>query len=361
MTPAELAALAKHRLGEEGFDLIGICSAEEPVTADAYDSWLAKGYHGQMAYLERHSQLKKNPRLLLPGARSVIMVGLNYAQSGEHRSGQPRVATYALGRDYHGVIRGKLKRVAKALQQEASAAQFRICIDSAPLLERELAVRAGLGWIGKNTMLIDSRRGSWFLLGAMLTTLDLPFDAPAIGGCGNCRTCIDACPTGCIVFEDDRWQIDARRCISYLTIEHKGPIDAALSGMVGDWTFGCDVCQAVCPFNQRRSSQPQRAQTTREPAFLERRHLPSLSESMGLTDAAWDALSIGSPIRRAKLAGWQRNVAVNLANAGKGRDGGLKIVGTEDTVATEEIDARRSDPQIGSHASENRCDKPAGR
>ncbi|MCW5936320.1 MAG: tRNA epoxyqueuosine(34) reductase QueG [Fimbriimonadaceae bacterium] len=301
------------RAQAEGFDLVGVCAAEAPATWPQYAEWVAKGFHGEMTYLAKSLDLRKDLEGLLPGARSVLAFALNYNQPNPPVNGVPRIARYALGRDYHKVLRSKLKRIGTWLE-ERETCRWRVCVDSAPILEREFAHRAGLGWFGKNSMLINSQRGSWFLIGLLLTSLSLEPDRPAIGGCGRCRACIDACPTGCIVFEDGRWQIEARRCISYLTIEKKGDIDPELKGLVGDWTFGCDVCQEVCPFNQPRQSQPLRAVPTREPGFLATRVWPTLERLRVIQPEEWDVLTQGSPVRRAGLEGLRRNARTNLEN-----------------------------------------------
>ncbi|MBS1724239.1 MAG: tRNA epoxyqueuosine(34) reductase QueG [Armatimonadetes bacterium] len=311
--PRELteAALAACRV--QGFHPAGVCAADPPESLRQFKDWLDKGCHGTMSYLERSLPLRADPQTVLPGARSVIMVGLNYNQPNPVVPGRPRIAKYALGRDYHKVVRAKLRRVANTLMPLLPGATFRVCVDSAPLLEREYANRAGLGWFGKNTCLIDSRTGSFFVLGALITTAELAPTPRASGGCGTCRLCVDACPTGAIVKEDGRWQVDSPRCISYLTIEHKGPIEGD-TRRIGDWTFGCDVCQDVCPFNQQRSSQPGRARTTVEPDFLATRIWPSLREIAELAQPEWDRLTQGSPVRRAGLEGLRRNALINLEN-----------------------------------------------
>jgi epoxyqueuosine reductase len=267
-----------------------------------------------MRYLEEHLPLKAHPEQLLTGVRSVVAVTLNYAQPNPPVPGQPRIAKYAQGRDYHKVLRGKLKRLGQWIELVEPGAVCRPCVDSAPVFERDYARLAGLGWFGKNTMLIDSKRGSWFFIGLLLTTAEFPADAPAEGGCGTCRRCIDACPTGAIVFRDGRWQIDARRCISYLTIEHRGEIAPELAAGMGDWTFGCDVCQDVCPFNQPRANQPLRAATTTEPDFLARREWPSLVELAQIAEPQWDEVTRGSPVRRTGVEGLRRNARINLEN-----------------------------------------------
>lgn len=298
-----------------GFTLCGVAPPVPAPHLDAYRQWLDAGRHGEMGYLVEHLPLKAHPNRLLPDVRSVIVVALNYSQPNPQTPGQPRIASYALGRDYHKVIRGKLRRLAAWISQVAPDAQHRVCVDSAPIFERDYARLAGLGWFGKNTMLINSRRGSWFLLGVLLTTAEFEYDPPAEGGCGTCRACIDACPTGAIIFDQGQWQVDARRCISYLTIEHRGEIAPELSERMQDWTFGCDVCQLVCPFNQPRPSQPERARITEEPDFLARREWPSLIQLAQIEEAPWDTLTQGSPVRRTGRAGLQRNAQISLENA----------------------------------------------
>jgi epoxyqueuosine reductase len=293
-----------------GFQSVGIALPVEAPHLREYEAWLQKGYAGTMFYLEDHLALKRHPEELLPGCRSVIAVTLNYNQEPP---ANPRIARYALGRDYHKVLRAKLRKLAHHLQEQHPQATFRACVDSAPIFERDYARLAGLGFFGKNTMLIDPRRGSWFFIGLLLTTLELPADKPFDGGCGTCTACIEACPTGALVFEEGRWQLDARRCISYLTIEHRGPIDPGLE--MGDWVFGCDVCQEVCPFNQPRESQPDRAQSTNERDF-QRREWPHLQQLAQLTVGEWDELTQGSAVRRAGYEGLKRNAKKALENGG---------------------------------------------
>jgi len=300
---------------ELGFTTLGVCAPEPPLHLEAYKQWLAKGYHGEMGYLQQHLTLKSHPKNLLPEVQSVIAVSLNYNQPNRTTSGEPRIARYALGRDYHKVLHSKLKSLARFIEQQYPGAKTRACVDSAPIMERDFAQIAGLGWFGKNTCLIDSKRGSWFFIGILLTSVPFEFDAPAIGECGTCRRCIDACPTGAIIFEDDRWQVDARKCISYLTIEHRGAISPELANKMADWTFGCDICQEVCPFNQPRASQPQRASVTTEKDFLSPRTWPNLQQLAQISKTQWDLLTRGSAVRRTGLAGIRRNAEINLANA----------------------------------------------
>jgi epoxyqueuosine reductase len=296
-----------------GFELVGVCPPVAPPHIDAYEQWLAQGFGGEMRYLERHLPLKRDPRSLLPGTESVVVVGLNYNQERPRAAEGPGIAKYALGRDYHRVLRSKLAKLARWLAGEHPGSVSRACVDSAPIMERDYGQLAGLGWFGKNTMLINSERGSWFFLGVLLTTVRFEVDRPSEGGCGTCNRCLEACPTGAIVNRGGRWQVDARRCISYLTIEHPGPIDADLRSAIGGWTIGCDVCQDVCPFNTERGSQPLRAVQTGERDFAAR-EWPTLLELASISDSAWDALTRGSATRRVSAAMLRRNARINLEN-----------------------------------------------
>jgi epoxyqueuosine reductase len=288
---------------EMGFTTVGVAPAVPiPEAMAAYRAWLKEGFHADMEYLAEHESLKSDLNALLPGVRSVVAVTLNYYQ--EPPASDLKIARYALGRDYHKVLRSKLKKLALALPEH----QNRVCVDSAPTLDRAYAFLAGLGWFGKNTMLIDSQRGSWFFIGLLLTTAQLEPDKPSLGGCGTCRKCIDACPTGAIVQLENRWQIDARKCISYQTIENRGELTEDLHG----WTFGCDICQEVCPFNTQRTSQPLRAQNTSEPDFLNPKQWPSLVQLAQIEHSEWDQLTQGSATRRATFEGIKRNAKANL-------------------------------------------------
>ncbi len=297
-----------------GFDLVGVTDAVPSPHLKEYRRWLENGFGGTMDYLARQIPLREHPVHLLPGARSVVAVALNYNQPNPPRPGYPRIARYALGRDYHKVLRGKLRALGRFLDREYPGSASRACVDSAPIFERDFAHLAGLGWFGKNTMLINSRRGSWFFLGLLLTTVPLALDVAAAGGCGSCRRCVDACPTGAIVFDEERWQIDSRRCISYLTIERDGPHDVDTHG----WTFGCDICQEVCPFNEPRPSQPLRSLPTLEADFLKLRDWPSLERLAVVGDREWDVLTQGSAVRRPGVAGLRRNARANLARSSEG-------------------------------------------
>lgn len=300
-----LAEALKDRAKAEGFELAGIGSATPLQTVPALEGWLAQGRHGTMDWMARSLDLRRSLDSVLPGARSYLAVGQFYGRF-EDPAGQAKVALYARGRDYHKVLRGKLRALGRWLEAQTPT-RWRACVDSAPTMDRELAWRAGLGWFGKNTCLIDSRRGSAFVIGLLVTDLDLPPDAPAQGGCGSCRLCIEACPTGAIVHSEGRWQVDSRTCISYKTIEHRGPV-AGLHG----WTFGCDVCQAVCPFNQPRASQPLRAPDV-DP--FGRKPWPSEPVLAAMDEPAWDALTQGTAVRRPGYGGLRRNAQTVLTES----------------------------------------------
>ena len=294
-----------------GFELVGIAPAQPPPHAESFLHWLAQGYAGAMEYLERTAHLRVNPAELLPDARSAVVVGLNYAPA-ELPETDYRIARYALGDDYHQVIRAKLETLLSAIQAVAPGAQGRICVDSAPVLERDLAWLAGLGWYGKNTCLINTHRGSYFFLGVLLLTLELEYDTPAEGGCGTCRLCLDACPTGALT---EPYTLDARKCISYLTIELRDSIPESYRAPMGEWLFGCDICQEVCPFNRPRAHQPLRAQPTQEPR-LKPRPLPRLHDILTMDESQFADRFRSSAIKRAKWRGLIRNALIVAGNKG---------------------------------------------
>ena len=296
-----------------GFDAVGIARIEPLEAVARYQEWLDRGRHGEMSYLasERHRQRRASPERVLAGVRSVVCVALCHepqpAPERDRRLG--RIARYARGEDYHRVMRdslGALEREVLALLPGAAALGY---ADTGAVLERAWAERAGLGWIAKNTCMIGERLGSYFVLGELLVDRELVPDAPkSRHRCGTCRRCIDACPTGAIVAPQ---QLDARRCISYLTIELRGPIPRELRPLVGDWIFGCDICQDVCPWN--RFAPPARE------ARLHARELDgwTLERFLELDEPGFQALFAASPVRRAKRAGFLRNVCVALGNRGE--------------------------------------------
>lgn len=244
-----LSEFIKDKARELGFDACGIAEVTEAATeAEHLDGWIAEGSNAGMAYMERNREVRLNPATLVEGARSVISVALNYYPEKKQPAGAPRIAFYAYGKDYHKVIKEKLRMLWGHILKELPAQhEARAFTDSAPLLERYWAWRAGLGWIGRNTNLIIPGKGSYFFLGEIVTTLPLDYDSPMKSRCGSCRRCLDACPTGAL---DKERHLDARRCISYLTIENKGGIPSALASRLGDRLYGCDTCQEVCPWNR---------------------------------------------------------------------------------------------------------------
>jgi epoxyqueuosine reductase len=302
--PEQVKTLAR----ECGFELAGVARAE-PLAEDfaRYGIWAAQGMAGEMRYLtDRRAEVRRDPRNLLEGARSIVCVGKLYNQPlPDEREGHAVFARYALGRDYHDVLRDGLDQLAEKLHA-VEPHSWKVCVDTAPLLERGYARQAGLGWIGRNTCLINEPLGSWFFLGELITTLDIQPDAPPPDRCGTCMRCIEACPTAAIVASGDGWTLDARRCISYLNIELRGPIPEEQSDWLGPRVFGCDICQEVCPWNSK-------APETSDPAFQPRYDpAPPLEELAGLSEAAFRDRYRNTPVMRAKYDGFRRNVALAL-------------------------------------------------
>jgi epoxyqueuosine reductase len=289
---------------ELGFDRVAIGPAEPPEHGPALRRWLEAGYAGTMAYLERRLGERLDPGRVLPGAASVVCVALNYHQGAEVDASWRPIARYAWGRDYHDVMMPRLERLAAHLEQVCGA-RCRSYVDTGPVLERELAARAGLGWIGKNTMLLHPALGSWFFIGVLLTTAELEHDAPLPDRCGSCRACLDVCPTGAFV---GPYVLDARRCISYLTIEHRDAIDPALGRAMGQWQFGCDLCQSVCPWNRK-------APLTGERAFMPAASYPGAESVLAMDDEEFRRRFAGTPLLRPKAAGMRRNAAIARDNA----------------------------------------------
>ena len=316
----DLTGLANEikRLGESlGFGKVGIADVALADDERYLERWLALARHGTMEYMARHGTKRARPAELVPGTVRVVAARMDYlpepADAAERVLGDPRkgyVARYALGRDYHKVLRRRLQALATAIERRAGPIGYRVFVDSAPVLEKALARNAGLGWIGKHTNLLDRRDGSWFLLGEIYTDLPLPPDRPVTGHCGSCTACLDVCPTGAIVAP---YELDARRCISYLTIEHKGPIPLEFREAIGNRIFGCDDCQLVCPWNRY-------ARRAREGDFAPRHGLaaPDLVELFAWSEREWEERTAGSALRRAGYEGWLRNVAVALGNAPPG-------------------------------------------
>jgi epoxyqueuosine reductase len=307
-----LESRIKQQAGTLGFELVGIAPAVEADGFAHLEDWLAQGFAGDMEYMHRYGEAHRHPQSILPNVKSVVMVGINYKQaagSGPQAANTGHISCYAAGADYHDVLRGKLKALFEWIQSEVPGTRGRAVIDTAPLLERDFARRAGLGWFGKNTMLIDKRFGSFFFIGALLLDLALQADPPfETAHCGSCTRCLDACPTDAFVAP---YQLDARRCISYLTIELRGAIAEELRPLMDDWIFGCDVCQDVCPWN-RKSPVGQDAALQSSAADLR----VSLIEIVGLSEEAFRARYRHTPLWRTKRAGLVRNAAIALGNVG---------------------------------------------
>ena len=347
-----LAEAIRERAGALGFALVGIARPGPSGHTGFFRSWLREGYHGEMAYLERPEGIarRREPSRTLRTVRSVVVVGDEYHQEDpEGIPGDPSrgvIAKYARGRDYHRIVGGRLRKLHRWIESEVGkAVEGRVAVDTGPVLEREMGERAGLGWFGKNTMLINPRRGSYFFLGVLLLDLDLPPDEPfAEDHCGSCSRCLEACPTGALLGRDASGApvMDARRCISYLTIERRGAIPLELRPLIGNRIYGCDICQDVCPWNERFARpapepgyaargpgeapagvQPE-GSATRGPAAVRGSppappehpgtRAPGLVDLMRMTEADWEGFSRGSAIGRAGYAGFKRNVAVALGN-----------------------------------------------
>lgn len=315
---SELSLVLKERAKELGFDLVGIAPAARPDTLDQFQDWLRQGFQGEMSYLTRRAAAYEHPRGVLPSVRTIIVTALNYGPGQAPAAGTGRIAAYAQGEaDYHEVLRTKLQALADVVHHHRPGCQTRAVVDTAPLLERDVARRAGLGWFGKNTMLINKQIGSLFFLGGLLTDCELPPDAPhASSHCGTCTRCLEACPTQAF---PEPYVLDATRCISYLTIELRdAPIPRDLREGVGNWLFGCDVCQQVCPWN--RKSPPPRE--------------PSLQPLLSVRDEAWTFLEMTEaefqdrhgrrPLSRPGRAGMARNASIVLGNS-EGPEGALRL------------------------------------
>ncbi|HEY8555518.1 MAG TPA: tRNA epoxyqueuosine(34) reductase QueG [Burkholderiales bacterium] len=310
---ARLADQIKQWGMELGFQRIGIADTNLSEAEGRLRDWLAQGYHGEMGYMARYGTRRSRPAELVPGTLRVICARLDYLPAGADPQAvlddptAAYISRYALGRDYHKVVRKRLQQLADRIAHAVGPFGYRVFSDSAPVLEKPLAEKAGLGWIGKHTNLIARDAGSWFFLGEIYTDLPLPVDAPATGHCGSCRACIDVCPTRAIV---GPYRLDARRCISYLTIELRGSIPIELRPLLGNRIYGCDDCQLVCPWNRF-------ARLTAEPDFAPRHNLDAakLVELFGWSGEEFLQRTEGSAIRRIGYEQWLRNIAVALGNA----------------------------------------------
>ncbi len=319
--PADLTDHLRALARLEGFDAFGIADPDAVGAAGEHlRAWIADGRHGEMGWMADTLERRVHARAMWPDALRVVMLGLNYGPDTDPRAilaqrSHGAISVYAQGEDYHELIKAKLKRLARALLAAAGGGDVKVFVDTAPLMEKPLAMAAGLGWQGKHTNLVSRARGSWLFLGAIATTLDLPVDAPAGDHCGACRACLDACPTAAFPAP---YQLDARRCISYLTIEHAGPIPRELRPLMGNRIYGCDDCLAACPWNKF-------AQLGQEAKLAARdaNRAPSLAELSALDDAAFRAHFTRSPIKRTGRARFVRNVLIAAGNSG---DPGLATV-----------------------------------
>ena len=310
---SELARAIRERAQREGFDAMRIARAEaDAAAAERLHQFIAEGRHGGMAWMAETEDRRRDPLAMWPAAKSAIMLAQNYAQEldplerlKDSRSGV--ISVYALNRDYHDVVKGKLKRIAQWLAHETGA-EVKVFVDTAPLMEKPLAQKAGLGWQGRHTNLVSRELGSWFFIGSILTTAELEADAPEQDHCGTCRACLDICPTNAFPAP---YQLDARRCISYLTIEHDGHIASEFRVAMGNRIYGCDDCLAVCPWNKF-------AATAHEAKLLAREDLlaPRLADLLALDDAGFRALFRGSPVKRTGRDRFIRNVLIAAGNSG---------------------------------------------
>ena len=303
-----------------GFDQIGISDINLEHAKKPYQDWIKSNFQGDMSYLKRHSDLKFNPKKLVPNTLRVISARIDYfpndrnTRSTLKNKDKAYISRYALGRDYHKVIRSKLKKLSEKIKAEVKehSVEFRVFTDSAPVLEVELAEKAGLGWRGKHTLLINKDHGSWFFLGEIFINLPLPTDSKLSNHCGSCKACIDICPTKAIIAP---YKLDARKCISYLTIEHKGVIPLEYRKAIGNRIYGCDDCQLICPWNKY-------SKVTNEHDFLIRKNLHTISliESFKLSKEKFETLFNGSAILRLGYERWLRNIAIGLGNAKKSKE-----------------------------------------
>lgn len=304
---------------ELGFQQIGVSDIDLADAGDKLAKWLDRKFHGEMSYMDRHGAKRSQPELLVPGTVRVITARMDYLSDEQERAtalldhpSKAYVSRYALGRDYHKVLRTRLRTLARRIDETVGAHGYRVFVDSAPVLEKPLAEKAGLGWIGKHTNLINRGAGSWFFLGELYTDLPLPVDTPETSHCGSCRACLDVCPTDAIVAP---YELDARRCISYLTIELKGRIPVEFRKLIGNRVYGCDDCQLFCPWNKF-------ARRTDEEDFKPRHDLDSeeLTALFRWDRETWLSRTEGSAMRRIGFEQWQRNLAVALGNAATSDD-----------------------------------------
>ncbi len=302
-SPAQYSSYVKAAANELGFSFVGIAKAEkmEP-EAKRLEAWLSQGFNGRMKYMENHFDKRVDPRKLVPGARSVISLLYNYSTSAAQKDPQaPKLSKYAYGKDYHRVIKAKLTELVEQIREEVGEVDGRCFVDSAPVLERDWARRSGLGWIGKNTMLINPKAGSYFFLAELIIDLELEPDGPIKDYCGTCRRCIDACPTDAI--SPSGYILDGSKCISYLTIELREEIPQSFQDQMENWVFGCDICQEVCPWNRFSKEHD-------EPAFSPKAELMEMTaqEWHEITKDVFKVLFKDSAVKRTRYRGLRRNL-----------------------------------------------------
>lgn len=309
MTSASRTALLRRLCAGQGLDRVGVAEAAPTGEAARLDEWLGRGYHGGMTWIERWREKRTDPRELVPGARAVVSAALNYYRPAprEAGAGEGRVARYAWGEDYHRVLRDKLRAVLAGLREAEPDLAGRAFVDTAPLQEKLWAERAGVGWRGKSTNLVTKDLGSWIVLGELVLDRELVADAPHPDHCGSCTRCLDACPTGALV---EPWVLDARRCLSYLTIEHRGDLPGELEGEMREWVFGCDVCQEVCPWNVKHATPGAEPRLEPRPGQV----AIDLAAAAGLDDEAFHARFADAAIERARPEGLRRNARAVLGN-----------------------------------------------
>ena len=301
-TTTKHTALIKEHAKTLGFFSCGISKAEFlEAEAPKLEQWLLENHHGKMAYMTNHFDKRLDPRILVPGAKSVVSLLLNYHSDLRQEDPEaPKISQYAFGEDYHHVIKKKLKAFMAFIQEEIGEVGGRVFVDSAPVMDKAWAAKSGLGWVGKNTNLISKKRGSFFFIAELILDLELEYDLPATDHCGNCTACIDACPTEALIAP---YQIDGSKCISYLTIELKDQIPSEFQGKMDQWAFGCDVCQTVCPWNRFST-------THEEPAFMPQESLLSMTKNdwQEMTEEVFDVLFKNSAVKRTKYKGLKRNL-----------------------------------------------------
>jgi epoxyqueuosine reductase len=333
--PTVTNALVKRLASECGFELAGVAPALPSPDRERYFQWIERGMAGAMSYLTgRRAQVRADPKRLLPTVRSILCAGKLYNTPRPYSTeltdaDRGWISRYAWGRDYHRILRDGLERLRRRLAEHA-AFDWKICVDTAPLLERSYARQAGLGWIGKNTCLINQQMGSWFFLGELLTSLELEPDSPPPDRCGTCTRCIDACPTEAIVPSEDGWSLDSRRCISYFTIELRGTIPEEYRAGMGPHVFGCDICQDVCPWNRC-------APVTADEEFSAAHFAPPLEELAQLSADEFHLRFGGGPVERARYSGFLRSAAVAMGNSRlpKFREPLTRLASSEDEQVAE--------------------------